>query len=191
MLKVSLRVYLALFLLITVVLILILSHSTPQQSALPTTSLIVDQIMHDVTVHRFDKQGALLQVINMESWFHHQGQTVTQMVSPSLQVFHPDGQWEISAEKGEGFSTEMGEQLEKLHLSLHVVVDRKGNKDSDQLHTENLLFFPRQSIALTDDPVKLYGHGMEIHAVGLRAYFDRHYIELLKDVNCHYAQPQT
>lgn len=147
--------------------------------------------MTGVHAQRFDNEGHVIQDIKMQSWLHYKGETVTQMVYPSLRAYHADGRiWELSANEGEGFQAQMGGKLDKLHLSHDVVVQQLGHHSDFwlEMKTDNLLFFPQQPIALTDDPVIVTGPGIKVHAVGMRAYLDRHEIEFLKDVKCHYAK---
>ncbi len=190
-----LRLCSALFLfLITIFIIISLKFAPEVSFTNQAPTAIIDESMVGVHAQRFDHEGRLAQVVSMDSWVHHKGQTVTQMVAPTLKVYPLDGSaWFISAKNGEGFATEMGGQLEKLHLSQNVVVERIGhiNDKGWQLKTETLLFFPQQPTALTDAPVAVYGQGMEIHALGMRAYLNRHHIEFLKDVNCSYVVPHA
>lgn len=178
----------------TAIFIMVLSRITPtENNPFTEKEAPIDQSMHGVNLLRFNKTGHLAQAITMQSWFHHKGQTVTQMIMPTMKVYHPDGSiWNISAKQGIGFQTPINGKVEKLQLSQNVVVQRQdANNSWLKLTTQTLLLFPLKQSALTNDPVHVDGPGVEINALGMRAQLDRQNIEFLKDVNSRYAKPQA
>lgn len=194
MLKISLRFYLAFFLLLGVVFSVIY-----YQLAIPTTSLptshapILEESMHGIQVKRFNQQGDLSQIVKIKSWLHYKGETATQMLSPYLETYHRDGhRWIISANHGQGFQGGM-KQLDKVQLSQNVIVQRLGQTIDSwlTLKTENLLLFPKQPSAITEDHVLLNGPGITLNALGMRAHLDQNAVEFLKEVKCCYVKPTS
>lgn len=192
--KISLRSYIALFLLLALTIIFISSKRQPLLSADPKTDLIIEQSMSGIKAMRFDKEGHLTQEVTMKSWCHYQGQTISQLLAPTLKLYHADGgTWDISALKGQSFQTQINGKLDKLQLSenvniVHINADKHSPMD---LKTQHMMFYPQTSVASTDDPVVMNGSGVEIHAVGMHANLKEHTIELLKNVKSHYVTPKA
>ncbi len=191
--KISLRSYLALFLLLALTIIFISSKRQPILSLAPKSDLIVEQSMNDIKAMRFDKEGRLIQEVTMRSWCHYQGQTTSQLLAPKLTLYHADGgTWDIAALKGQSFQTQMNGKLEKLQLSENVnVVHMNPDKHPWDLKTQHMVFYPQTSLAQTSDPVVVNGNGVEIHAIGMNANLKEHTIELLKNVKSHYVTPKA
>jgi LPS export ABC transporter protein LptC len=193
--KISLKVYVGIFLLLILGMLTIIASKKSSYTAYqPQVKSVIEQSMSGVNAKRFDKEGHLTQVVNMQSWVHYQGQNVNQMIKPTLEMFHHDGGiWNISAERGEGFQIDTKGKLEKLQLSQDVLVTRTDSLKNTmwELKTQELTYFPEQSSALTDSSVIVNGPGIEIHAIGLRANLENHAVELLKEVKTHYASPQA
>lgn len=192
--KISLRVYVILILLIIAAFITVWSqmiNTTPVSLTTPDTA-IIEESMVGVDARRFDKQGQLFQIATMGSWLRHKGQTVTQMKTPTLTLYRPDQSvWYISSENGQGFQKKMNGRFEKLHLSEKVKIERQMKEVSWQLHTQTLLFLLDKSIATTQDPVTVFGPGFEMKAKGMRAELGNSTIEFLKEIHCRYANPQA
>jgi LPS export ABC transporter protein LptC len=192
--KISLKIYLGLFTLLMFGMLTIAFKKSTYTIYQPSSGSVIEQSMSGVNAKRFDKEGHLTQVVNMQSWVHYQGQNVNQMTKPTLKMIHQDGGiWNISAEQGEGFQIHAKSKLEKLQLSQDVVVTRSDSLKNTlwELKTQDLTYFPEQSSAMTDSSVIVNGPGVEIHAIGLRANLENHSVELLKEVKTHYESPQT
>ena len=191
--KISLRSYLALFLLLALTIIFISSKRQPIQSLAPKTDLIIEQSMSDIKAMRFDKEGHLTQEVTMTSWCHYQGQTISQLHAPTLTLFHADGgTWNVSALKGQSFQTQINGKLDKLLLTENVsVVHQNPDKHPWDLKTQHMMFYPQTSLAETSDPVVVNGSGVEIHAIGMNANLKEHTIELLKNVKSYYVTPKA
>ncbi len=192
--KISVKVYVGVFLLLILGMLMIASKKSNYTTYQPHAKFVTEQSMLGVNAKRFDKEGHLTEVVNMQSWVHYQGQDVNQMTKPTLKMFHHDGGiWNISAEKGEGFQIQTKGKLEKLQLSQDVLVTRTDSLKNTmwELKTPELTYFPEKSSALTDSPVIVNGPGIEIHAIGLRANLENHAVELLKEVKTYYVSPQA
>lgn len=165
-------------------------YSSPlTQIAESSAPAIIQELMTGVHAKRYDVTGRLIQVVTIQSWTQLKGENVTHMIAPTLKAFHSDGSlWDISADKGEGFQADIGTKIDKLLLSENVSVKQFGQSEKNEweLTTQELLFFPQQPTALTDAPIVVNGNGLEIHAVGLRAYLDSHRVEFIKDVKTYY-----
>lgn len=191
MLKISLRSYLIASILIVLGFIILVMHLTPKMAApAMTNTALVEESMEGVSAYRFDDQGRLYQVVKMQSWLHYKGAEISQMLVPSLKVYHPDGSiWHIAAQTGESFHSHLHSPIEKIQLSRNVVVDRQMLHSEGwlKLTTQILTFFPNQPLATTNEPVVVESPQLKIHAQGMRAHLDRQAIEFLKDVKSSYA----
>lgn len=191
----SRRAYIILSLLLLIVVSIILYKTTSVTAMLHFKSeAIIEESMTDVQAWRFDKEGRLIQAVKMQSWLHYKDQTTSQMILPTLKMYHLDGSlWDISAQTGESFQTQIQGKLEKLQLSDNVTILRstQENQDTWELKTQHLLFLTQNPTAITNDPVVVNGPGMKIHATGLRANLENNTLEFLKDVRTHYATPQA
>lgn len=196
MLRIPLRVYMALFLsLIAAAIIIVCCKSSSTTTLLyfkPTTAL-VQESLSDVQAWRFDKQGHLVQTVQMQSWRHFKDQSVSEITLPVLTMHHADGSvWDISAKTGTSFQTQIRGKLEKLQLSDNVIVKlNQHNNRGWELKTEHLLFTAQKPTATTNDPVLVNSAGMEIRAVGIHADLENHKIKFLKDVKTHYVVPNA
>lgn len=154
---------------------------------------IIEESMTDVQAWRFDKEGRLIQAVNMHSWLHYKDQTTSQITLPRVKMYPLDGSiWDISAKVGESFQTQIHGKLDKLKLSNNVIVLRSTqNQTAWELKTQHLLFLAQKPTAITEDPVVVNGPGMRINAIGLRANLEKNTLEFLKDVRTHYATPQA
>ncbi|MGE3318104.1 MAG: LPS export ABC transporter periplasmic protein LptC [Candidatus Berkiella sp.] len=157
---------------------------------------IVEEAMKGISAHRFDKNGKLIQVVEMDSWQHHKGQTITQMVAPRLIIHQDNGNsLTVFGIRGEGYQSKMGAQIDKLKLTEEVSVKQVNPKTDSfwELKTHSLLFFPKEPnpSAETDDKVTVYAPGLTIEGQGMRADLNRETVELLNQVKTFYATPQA
>lgn len=190
--KLSSRLITAFFIFLMILLsILFLRLPSQQKTPLPLEKKIIQESMKGVQAQRFDQDGKLIQVATMESWFHYKDDPTSQMRFPTLKIFHQDGSmWDICADKGESFQAQINGKLEKLKLSENVVVQQLGGTNFFwwELKTQHLLFFVKNPMAFTEDPVIVKGPDLLIRANGIRAYFDRQYLEFIKDVETRYEK---
>ena len=190
--KIPIRLMTPLFIsLMTLLIVLFLRLPAEQKSSVSFEKKIIQESMQGVHAKRFDLHGRLIQIVTMKSWLRYQGETVSHMISPALQIYHQDGTlWDISSARGEGFQTRMDGKLEKLHLSDNVIVKQSGypNQFWWELTTQNLDFFTKRPMASTDDPVFIKGPGLQIQATGIRAFLEQHYVQFVKNVTTVYEK---
>lgn len=159
-------------------------------------SAILEEAMKGVTAQRFDKNGKLIQIVQMESWSHNKGQAITHMIAPCLTLNQQNGsKLTVSGKEGEGYQSKMGTQIDKLQLT-HDVSIKQINPNMEnfwELKTASLLFFPKDPnpTAQTDDTVTVYSPSLTIKAEGMRADLHRETIEFLHQVKTFYATPQV
>lgn len=184
---------------IGITIILVISFLKPYPSTLsPLTenTAILEEAMQGVSAQRYDKNGKLIQLVEMDSWSHDKGQTVTKMISPRLTLNQDNGaQLTVSGKEGEGYQAKMGTQIDKLKIMEDVSIKQVNPKTDNtwELKTTSLLFFPKEPnpTAQTDDKVTVYAKGLMIEANGMRADLHRETVELLNQVKTFYATPQT
>ncbi len=165
----------------------------PQQTkhAIPSI-MIVEEAMKGVLASRYDKNGKLIQVMQMDSWMHQKGETTTQMFAPHLTVHQENGaRLTVFAKQGTGYQTKVGTQIDQLKLRDNVIIKQINMKtDSEwELRTNSLQLFPKDPhpFATTDDKVTVYAPSLTIHAVGMHADLHRETIEFLHQVKTYYA----
>lgn len=176
--------------------ILCFSFLLPYQQAKHATPplKILEEAMKGVCASRYDKNGKLIQVMQMDSWMHQKGETTTQMLAPHLTVHQENGaRLTVFAKQGEGYQAKMGAQIDQLQLLDDVTIKQMNVKtDSEwELRTSTLQLFPKDPnpFATTDDKVTVYAPSLTIHAVGMRADLHRETIEFLHQVKTYYATP--
>lgn len=152
---------------------------------------ILEEAMKGVHGQRYDKQGKLIQVVDMQSWLHYKDEAITQMFAPRLMVHQENGsQLIIVAVEGEGFHR-MGAPIEKLKLIKDVSVKQVNPNTNDEweLKTPSLLYFPKRQSAQTDDKVTVFAPGLTMHADGMLADLNLQTIQFLSNVKSFYATP--
>lgn len=171
-------------------------YPSPSAEPLAQNTPILEEAMKGVIAQRFDKNGKLIQIVEMDSWFHDKGQAVTQMIAPRLTLHQDNGsQLTVSGKAGEGYQTKMGTQIDKLKLMDDVCIKQVNPKTDNtwELKTTSLLFFPKEPnpTAETDDKVTVHATGLMIEAQGMRADLHRETVELIGKVKTLYATPQA
>ncbi|MCS5710731.1 LPS export ABC transporter periplasmic protein LptC [Candidatus Berkiella aquae] len=155
---------------------------------------VLEETMTGVSAKRYDKNGKLIQVLEMGSWSHFKGQTTTQMLQPHLTVYQDNGSClTVSSAQGEGYQAKMGTQIDQLKLINNVNVKQMNPKTQSwwELKTSSLLLFPKDPNprALTDDKVTVYAPSLTIEAQGMRADLHRETVEFLHQVKTFYETP--
>jgi len=171
-------------------------YPLPSSKPVAQNAAILEEAMKGVSAQRFDKNGRLIQVVQMDSWFHDKGQSVTKMIAPRLTMNQENGaHLTVSGKEGEGYQAKMGTQIDKLKLMNDVLIRQENPKTDNvwELKTTTLLFFPKEPhpTAQTDDKVTVYAPGLTIEAQGMRADLHRETVEFLNQVKTFYATPQT
>jgi LPS export ABC transporter protein LptC len=156
-------------------------------------SPILEEAMKGVHAKRYDKQGKLIQVVDMHAWLHYKDETITQMFVPQLVVHQDNGsRLIIAATQGEGFH-QMGAPIEKLRLIKDVSVKQINPKTNNEweLKTSSLLFYPKQQTAQTSDKVTVFAPGVTMHADGIEADLKSQTVKFLSNVKSFYATPEA
>lgn len=184
--RISLKVYVLIFLLLTAGMILATRHFAPVTTTAIADKAILDEAMHDIHLVRYNEQGQLIQRLQMNSWQRYKGETITYMIAPKLYVFSEKGNWEVSANKGKGYQDSLKSNLKELYLSSNVVVKRLDSQGPWELRTDSLWFDPITTLAKTDDPIVLDGPSTQITAIGIRSILNQQTLEFVKNVETRY-----
>ncbi len=193
LLKIPLRAYAIFFVLFFASLFYFSFQKTANLTYSSASPVIVDQSLKGIKALRFDEKGQLTEILHMATWKHIQGNPISELEAPFLEIYQPDGSWFISAKNGHSIQANIHSKIEKLQLFNEVSVKRVSiNKKADwELKTEHLDFHPQLSTASTQDPVVIIGQGMQIHAKGMNANLKNHTLNLLNDVKSHYVALKT
>ncbi|MBS0290135.1 MAG: LPS export ABC transporter periplasmic protein LptC [Proteobacteria bacterium] len=192
LMKISLRAYLSFFVMLSFIIIFIYHKHSPNTVFYTNTQPVIEHALQGIKAKRFDSEGNLLQELRMNTWLRYQHDLTSHLKAPNLTIYYPNGEvWGIVAQQGQSFQQQINGKLEKLQLSENVAVKRlnKANNSWYELKTQNMLFYPHQSTATTEDNVLVTGNGMKIQAKGMHANLKDHTIEFLKNVKTYYVVP--
>ncbi len=190
--KISLRTYAGVFLILTSIFIYFSYQKTANTTYLPQTQVVIDQALKGVQATRFDEEGNVIQILCMTSWQHRQGENQSELKNPHLTIYQPNGEnWDIRAKEGLSTQTQIHGKIESLDLSNDVTVTRSSSQSQWALKTKQMLVQPQLSLATTKEDVFIEGQDSLIEAKGMRANLKEHTIQLLNDVKSHYVVPKA
>lgn len=180
--------YLLLFSLLIIIGLIGWYIASPEQLNLLSPKQLAttpDAVIHDLTVVKFDKQGAIAHRLSTPKLEHIPQNNVSLLKSPRITAYqHQQNPWHISADKGRAINGST-----KVILSSNVIVHQaqgKQNKAST-FRSEKLVYYPRKHYADTDVAVTLEQPGVKVKAIGMQAYIDEKRVKLLHQVRGNYA----
>ena len=147
-----------------------------------------DYTMSGFTLTTMDPDGATQYRLTSAQLVHYEGETTAQFEQPEVTVYG-EGRpvWQIVSDQGE--LTAAGDEV---HLLGHVTIS-KINEDETQspvtIITKNLLLYPEQKLAQTDEGVEIRQASGTLWGTGMRANLAAQQFELLTDVRGWYVPP--
>lgn len=122
----------------------------------------------------------------LQQWPSQRG---TQIRQPVMDWYQPDGitrEWRLQSEQG---WIAANNQLVRLDGEVVMTRTAASGKSPVTLTTRDVLVHPVERQAETAAPARMITPGGEVYAVGMRAWFDQHRLELLSEVRGHYEPP--
>lgn len=157
----------------------------------PPLSLLNDKLDKDridlfaEQVHgiKFDNNGKLVETLWAQRLDHYPERGESMLAQPVLESLSKDGKiWNTKADSG----VLVGDDEIRLQKNV-VIVDREKTM---RFESEKLNYLSSKQEATTDVAVKLVRLADVTTAIGMRANLNTNRIELLRNVDSHYAQTQ-
>ena len=143
----------------------------------------IDLYAEQVHGVKYDGDGKLVQTLWAQKLEHFPARNESVLTAPVLQSLSDDGKlWNTTADTG----TLIGDDEIRLQTNV-VIVDREKTM---RFESEKLNYFSDKQEATTDVAVKLRRMADVTTAIGMRANLNTNRIELLRNVDSHYAAPQ-
>jgi lipopolysaccharide export system protein LptC len=141
----------------------------------------IDLFAEQIHGIKFDSDGKLVETLWAQRLDHYPERNESILAKPVLEAKSNDGKtWKMTAATG----TLIGEDEMRLYDDV-VIVDRE---QTLRFESERLDYFFSNQQAATDAAVKLQRAADVTTAIGLRANLNTNRIELLRNVDSHYAQ---
>jgi LPS export ABC transporter protein LptC len=133
-------------------------------------SRLINEEFSNVHLVRYNKEGKLTQIVNVQRWVHYRGESEIKLFKPKLQLNQEDQAWHIFSDEGRAFQTKIGGPLKKVNLKKNVQVHYENKKDNGwELETESLSLFPDRNTASTNSWVEINGDNYHLRAKGMQA----------------------
>jgi len=139
-----------------------------------------DSFVEDIDLAVMDENGHLKYQVRAEHMTHFPNDDILKLNRPDIDIVHTDGAvWHIKADRGE--TTTAGD---RLWLLGEVNIRRPETTSGSAIHviTSDLLVKPEDKLAETENAATITGDHYVINAVGLKADFRTHTLELLSRV---------
>ena len=152
--------------------------NSQQPASVSTTG--PDSFVEGIDLAVMDENGHLKYQVRAEHMTHFPNDDILKLSRPDIDIVHTDGAvWHIKAERGE--TTTAGD---RLWLLGEVDIRRPDTTTGSaiQVVTSDLLVKPEDELAETENAATITGDRYVINAVGLKADFRTHTLELLSRV---------
>lgn len=152
--------------------------NSQQPASVSTTG--PDSFVEGIDLAVMDENGHLKYQVRAEHMTHFPNDDILKLSRPDIDIVHTDGAvWHIKAERGE--TTTAGD---RLWLLGEVDIRRPDTTTGSAIHvvTSDLLVKPEDELAETENAATITGDQYVINAVGLKADFRTHTLELLSRV---------
>jgi len=152
--------------------------NSQQPASVSTTG--PDSFVEGIDLAVMDENGHLQYQVRAEHMTHFPNDDILKLSRPDIDIVHTDGAvWHIKAERGE--TTTAGD---RLWLLGEVDIRRPETTTGSAIHviTSDLLVKPEDEQAETENAATITGDRYVINAVGLKADFRTHVLELLSRV---------
>ncbi len=137
----------------------------------------------------FSTEGLLKNELSANYWAYQPETAGSTVTAPHLVIYKPNGtRWTIDADRGFVKQANIG-ALDQIDLHSHVVINRPAVDTlvPMTLETNDLYYQPNKEYAETDQFVVMTKPGLKISGIGMRAFLDKGFVELLSDVKTCYT----
>jgi len=147
-----------------------------------------DYTMSGFTLTTMDEDGATQYRLTSEQLVHYEGDTTAQFEQPDVTIYGGGVPvWRIVSDQGE--LTASGDEV---HLLGNVTITKINDNEAQQpvtIVTKNLLLYPGQELAQTDEVVEIKQASGTLWGTGMRANLAAQQFELLTEVRGWYVPP--
>ena len=149
----------------------------------------VDTIVTGLNVFQYGENGRLERTLFTPKLEHTPENGTHRFENPRVLAVRPDNATvEITAKRGVSYR----EGLEVTFMEDVLLRQMATEKAAEStLETESITWFPKNSLAITDKPVKFRQSGNEVHSVGMKAHLEERRVELLHTARGFYAPPSN
>lgn len=172
--------------IIVLAMVMVTRTTLFQQTAKPELALnhpLLDEEFTNVHLIRFDKEGNLSQVVQVQKWIRYRDDKEVQLHKPMLQLHQENQSWHIFSDTGTAFQTKANGPLKMVTLNDNVRIQYHNQKETGwDLFTNELSLFPDQKEVTTDDWVKIVGNNYHMSAKGMSANLEKEDIQFSNSV---------
>jgi LPS export ABC transporter protein LptC len=168
------------------------THMTPSVQAGNTIAL-PQEYMKTVELTIFDTHGAIKNALSADYWAYSPQTEHSILNKPKLLIYKPDHTvWEIVAKHAKVNQPNIG-AIESIVLSKDVVLQSSqptttmARAAQVTVETQSLDYQPEKQYAETAQFVKMTKPALTITGIGLRAFLETNWVELLHDVKTYYT----
>lgn len=176
------------FIFIAVISVVWLIPSDKNRSVFQTVKH-PQEYMNNVSMWSYHFDGTLKHALHAQYWAYLPESKSSTLMSPHLTVYKPDQTiWHIDAKHGKILQPTMG-SIDQVELYENVVVERPATRHAVpiKLETSELRYQPKTQYAETDKFITMSKPDLKITGIGMRAFLDRSFVELLQDVKTSYV----
>ncbi|WP_133128217.1 LPS export ABC transporter periplasmic protein LptC [Legionella nagasakiensis] len=153
--------------------------STPATQKLDdkTLSTTVDTTIHQLTVYQYDAHGKLVNYLQTPLLRHIPQDNKHWLKTPHIIITQAkEPPWEIRSKQA--ISLHGGE---KITFSKSVVIHqpKDGHTPESTLKTEEMIYFPKEKLAMTEKEVTYEQPGNIVQSTGMKAYLAEKRVQLL------------
>ncbi|HAJ92060.1 MAG TPA: LPS export ABC transporter periplasmic protein LptC [Gammaproteobacteria bacterium] len=152
--------------------------ASQQPASVSTTG--PDSFVRDIDLAVMDENGHLKYQVRAEHMAHFPNDDMLKLSRPDIDIVRTDGAvWHIKAERGKTSTSG-----DRLWLLGEVDIHHSATTTGSDIHvsTSDLLVKPEDELAETENAATITGDRYVINAVGLKADFRTHTLELLSRV---------
>lgn len=144
-----------------------------------------DIITTYIALRRFNETGKLIHFLESPEIQHIPENNIHLIQSPHIILAPEDHQpsWEINAQYARSIH---GDEQIILQKDVRVHQNQTEHNPSSLMKTEELIYFPKTKLAMTDREISFEQPGSIVHAQGMRAYFADKRIQLLSKARATY-----
>jgi lipopolysaccharide export system protein LptC len=140
-------------------------------------SKTADMVISNLSVRRFDEQGKLVNFLQTPEARHIPANNTHLFKSPHLTLSQNNQPaWEINSQNAKSIN---GGEL--ITFKNKVVIHQQKNKNGQEstMKTEELHYYSKSKVAVTELPVSFEQPGSIVHSKGMKAYLEDRHIQLL------------
>lgn len=139
-----------------------------------------DQYMNNVTFNRTDQYGHIQDSFTAAHMVHFIQNDATEFTQPNLFIFNPNqAPWHVTALDG---NSQNAFTVVTINHDVRIEQAASDKRPHTIITTSSLTIYPKQKLAVNDQPVTAIQPGLEINSIGLRADMLHNTVNLLSQV---------